>query len=73
MEYVVKGPCVPRSTIDDRTITKPSKEWDDIDKKLYSLGAKAMNILYCRFNADEFNRISICKNSMNMGYFRSHS
>lgn len=49
MDIVDKGPCIPRSTIN--TITKPSKEWAENNKKLWSLNVKAMNILYCGLNA----------------------
>ena len=40
--------------------TKPEKEWDEVDKKLAQLNAKAMNVLYCVLDANEFNRISTC-------------
>lgn len=39
-----------------------------------SMNAKAVNILYCGVNADEFNRISTCKKcSGNMAYTRCTS
>lgn len=33
------------------------------DKKVCSIGAKAMNVLYCDLNVNEFNGISMCKNA----------
>lgn len=43
-------------------------------KKLCSMNAKAMNIVYCGLNVDEFNRIFMCKNvQRNMENIRSHS
>ena len=38
---------------------KPEKDWDDVDKRLVQLDAKAMNILYCTLDINEFNWISI--------------
>lgn len=49
MDIVDKGPCIPKSTIN--TITKPSEDWAENNKKLWSLNVKAMNILYCGLNA----------------------
>lgn len=37
-------------------------ERDEKDKILAFIDARASNILYCGLDAEEFNRISICKN-----------
>ena len=39
---------------------KPINEYSEEDKKLFSMNAKDMNILYCVLEINEFNRISIC-------------
>lgn len=40
---------------------KPTKHWDE-DKKKTSIEAKAMNILFCELNVEEFNRMYVCSN-----------
>ena len=57
---IVNGPHTPTKIIDGEESTKPEKEWDEVDKKLAQLNAKAMNVLYCALDANEFNRISTC-------------
>ena len=57
---IVNGPHTPTKMIDGVKSTKPEKEWDKIDKKMAQLNARAMNILYCALDANEFNRISTC-------------
>ena len=34
-------------------------EWNDLEKKTFSLNAKAMNTLFCALDKNEFNRVSI--------------
>ena len=57
---IVNGPHTPTKIIDGVESTKSEKEWDEVDKKLAQLNAKAMNVLYCALDANEFNRISTC-------------
>lgn len=38
-------------------------EWDECDKKLFTINAKAINIFCCGLNAEKFNRISTYKNA----------
>ena len=57
---IVNGPHTPTKIIDGVESTKPEKEWDEVDKKMAQLNAKAINILYCALDANEFNRISTC-------------
>ena len=47
----------PTKIIDGVESAKPEKEWDEVDKKMAQLNAKAMNILYCALDANEFNHI----------------
>ena len=57
---ITSDPYYPIKTIDGIFIPKPENEWNDQDKKLAQLNAKAMNILYCALDPIEFNRIFIC-------------
>ena len=57
---IVNGPHTPTKIIDGVESTKPEREWDEVDKKMAQLNAKAMNILYCALDANEFNHISTC-------------
>ena len=36
-------------------------DWNDLEKKTFSLNAKAMDALFCALDKNEFNRVSICK------------
>ncbi|CAL9085553.1 unnamed protein product [Musa textilis] len=36
-------------------------EWSDLERKSFSLNAKAMNALFCALDKTDFNRISTCK------------
>ena len=36
-------------------------EWKDLEKKTFSLNAKAMNALFYALSKNEFNRISLCE------------
>ena len=56
---ITSGSYCPIKTIDGISIPKPENEWNDQDKKSAQLNAKAMNVLYCALNANEFNRISV--------------
>ena len=36
-------------------------EWNDLEKKTFSLNARAMNSLFCALDKKEFNRVSTCE------------
>ena len=38
----------------------PMNDWNDLEKKTFTLNAKAMNALFCALDKNEFNRVSIC-------------
>ena len=57
---IVNGPYTPTKIIDGVESIKPEREWDEVDKKMAPLNAKAMNILYYALDANEFNHISTC-------------
>ena len=45
------------------SLPKSESEWDELDKKMAQLSAKAMNILYYALDTNEFNRISTCNSA----------
>jgi len=59
----LKGPHTPTINVNDIEVPKPEKDWDENDMKLAELSAKAMNLLYCALDPNEFNRISTCNSA----------
>ena len=60
---ILNGPHTPTVIINGISTLKLEKDWDDNDKKLVKLNAKAMNVIYCALDANEFNRISTCSSA----------
>ena len=54
---ITNGLHTPTITIDGNAIPKFEKDWDDIDKKMAHLNAKAINMLYYSLDINEFNWI----------------
>ena len=52
---IINGPHTPTITIDGKVVPKSKKDQDDIDKKMTQLNTKAMNVLYCSLDINEFN------------------
>ena len=44
----------------------PMNHWNDLEKKMFSLNAKAMNALFCALDKNEFNRISTCETAFDI-------
>ena len=44
----------------------PMNHWNDLEKKMFSLNAKAMNALYCALDKSEFNRVSMCDSAFDI-------
>lgn len=40
--------------------SEPMNEWNDLEKKILFLNAKAMNCSFCALNKIEFNHVSTC-------------
>ena len=55
---IVNGPHIPTHTINNIVTLKSECDWDELDKRMAQLNAKAMNVLYCALSVNEFNRIS---------------
>ena len=46
--------------------SKPTNEWSDLEKKYFSLNAKAMNALFCALDKNEFNQVSLCETAFDI-------
>ncbi|KAH9752602.1 mitochondrial substrate carrier family protein [Citrus sinensis] len=44
-------------------IPKPSREWNEFEKRKASLNSKAMNALFCALDKKEFHRVSSCESA----------
>jgi hypothetical protein len=53
-------PYIPTKIVNETKVSKDEEEWDERDSRLIQLNAKAINMLYCALDANEFNRISAC-------------
>ena len=65
--HVVTNGTHTRTRLVNGVLTpKPINEYSEEDKKLSSMNAKAMNILYCALERNDFNCISTCLNTHNI-------
>lgn len=60
---IVNSPRTPTKLINGEHTLKPEGGWDEINKKMAQLNVKAMNVLYCSLDANEFNRILTCNST----------
>ena len=60
------GPYIPTKIVKETKVSKSEEEWDTQDSRLIQLNAKAINMLYCALDANEFNRISACESAKEM-------
>ncbi|KAH9680653.1 Integrase catalytic domain-containing protein [Citrus sinensis] len=44
-------------------ISKPSRDWNDFEKRKASLNSKAMNALFCALDKKEFHKVSSCESA----------
>jgi len=58
---VTKGPYAPMTTIDGKSQLKTEEQYTQDDFAKLSKNFKAMNILYCGLNANEYNRTCSCE------------
>jgi len=58
---ITKGPYVPMTTVDGKTIKKTEDQYTQEDFTRLSKNYKAMHILYYRLHANEYNRICACE------------
>ena len=63
-EVVCSGPFMPMTKNKvGEDITKPSREWNELEKRKDSLNCKAMNALFCALDNKEVHRISSCESA----------
>ncbi|KAH9735120.1 hypothetical protein KPL71_017636 [Citrus sinensis] len=63
-EIVNDGPFMPLTKNEVREdIPKPSRDWNEFEKRKASLNSKAMNALFCALDKKEFHRVSSCESA----------
>ncbi|KAH9679892.1 Integrase catalytic domain-containing protein [Citrus sinensis] len=63
-EVVCDGPFMPLTKNEfGEDIPKPSREWNELEKRKASLNSKAMNALFCALDKKEFHRVSSCESA----------
>ncbi|KAH9763009.1 hypothetical protein KPL70_001028 [Citrus sinensis] len=63
-EIVNDGPFMPLTKNEvGEDIPKPSRDWNDFEKRKASLNSKAMNALFCALDKKEFHRVSSCESA----------
>ncbi|KAH9649211.1 hypothetical protein KPL70_025897 [Citrus sinensis] len=63
-EVVCDGPFLPLTKNEfGEDIPKPSREWNELEKRKASLNSKAMNALFCALDKKEFHRVSSCESA----------
>ena len=55
---IVNGPHIPTHSINNLVTLKLENEWDDNDRRMAQLNAKAITVLYYALSVNEFNRVS---------------
>ena len=60
---VTNGPHTTIIVVNGIQTPKPIQEYNENDKKLAFMNVKAMNILYCALERNEFNHIPTCINA----------
>ena len=59
----MNGPQISTHSLNNLVTLKSKCEWDDNDRRMAQLNAKAINILYCALSVNEFNRVSSCSSA----------
>ncbi|XP_021771739.1 uncharacterized protein LOC110735868 [Chenopodium quinoa] len=63
-EIIKKGPKVPMKTTESGVaVPKNDDEFNQTDLESVAKNYRAMNLLYCALDANEFNRVSTCKSA----------
>ena len=60
---IINDPHILSKLVNNVSIPKSENEWDEYDKRMAQLNAKAMNLLYYALSASKFNRISTCSST----------
>ncbi|KAH9657663.1 CCHC-type domain-containing protein [Citrus sinensis] len=63
-EIINDGPFIPLTKNEvEEDIPKPSRDWNEFEKRKASLNSKAMNALFCALDKKEFHRVSSCESA----------
>ncbi|KAH9734288.1 Integrase catalytic domain-containing protein [Citrus sinensis] len=63
-DFVCDGSFLPLTKNEvGEDIPKPSREWNELEKRKASLNSKAMNALFCALDKKEFHRVSSCESA----------
>ena len=62
-DVIEDGPHIPSKLENGVMVPKPKHEWDEFDRKKVQLNVKAVFILHCVIDRNEFNRIWHCKST----------
>ncbi|GAV78599.1 UBN2 domain-containing protein [Cephalotus follicularis] len=66
-DLIVDGPNLPTITLENgNVIPKPRNTYDDNDRRIVQINAKAKHIIICAINSNDFNRISSCISAKEM-------
>ncbi|GAV70628.1 zf-CCHC domain-containing protein/DUF4219 domain-containing protein/UBN2 domain-containing protein, partial [Cephalotus follicularis] len=66
-DLIVDGPSLPTITNENgEIIPKPRNKYNDDDRKIVQLNAKAKHIIICAINSNEFNKVSSCVSAKDM-------
>ena len=60
---IIKDPSEPSIMVNGVATPKLKDDQDEQDIKKIELNTKAMNLLYCALNPNEFNRVSTCSST----------
>ncbi|VFQ93973.1 unnamed protein product, partial [Cuscuta campestris] len=64
---IVKNGCgIPMKKVGEVNVPKTEEEFTDEDCKKMELNAKAINMIYCGVNADDYRKISRCETAKQM-------
>ena len=62
-DVIEDGPHIPSKLENGVMVPKLKHEWDELDRKKVQLNVKAVFILHCVIDRNEFNRIWHCKSA----------
>ncbi|GAV72872.1 UBN2 domain-containing protein [Cephalotus follicularis] len=66
-DLILDGPNLPTITNENgEIISKPRNKYNDDDRKIVQLNAKAKHVIICAINSNKFNRVSSCVSAKEM-------
>ena len=62
-DVILDGPKIPSIMMDGKMIPKHRHEWDERDRQNIQLNARAIYMLQCAIDRNEYNRVCQCKSA----------